>query len=62
MSDEPTARVTIRPNGPVTISGDLLVTEPDGHERTATIVSVCRCQLSANLPYCDGSHKGQTFE
>jgi CDGSH-type Zn-finger protein len=52
--------VIIRPMGPVTIKGEITIIDEDGKEiHDKTIVSICRCGISKNLPYCDGAHKGQ---
>lgn len=50
--------VTLRPHGPLVIRGDFEVTDEDGKllEKKPQM-SFCRCRLSKNWPYCDGSHK-----
>lgn len=51
--------VIIKPKGPVTIKGDIIIFDEDGKEiADKTIVSICRCGLTKNWPYCDGAHKG----
>ena len=57
---EAVTEVILRPKGPVTIKGALKIIDEEGKEITdKTIVSICRCDLSKNWPYCDGAHKGQ---
>lgn len=58
--DQEKTEVILRPRGPVTIKGNIKIIDEDGKEiLDKTIVSICRCGLSQNLPYCDGAHKGQ---
>lgn len=60
LDDKPneTTRVTLRPHGPLVIAGQFEVTDEDGKvlERKPQM-SFCRCRMSKNLPFCDGSHK-----
>jgi CDGSH-type Zn-finger protein len=59
------AKVTVRDNGSLLIEGDFEVVDPTGKPfglAGRTAVSLCRCGLSANKPFCDGSHKRQGFQ
>ncbi len=52
-------------NGPLRLEGEFTLHAHEGAEfglggRTA--ISLCRCGLSANKPFCDGTHNGQGFE
>jgi CDGSH-type Zn-finger protein len=47
-------KLTINNNGSVKIEGDFEIVDIQGR----TVVSICRCGMSANKPFCDGSHKG----
>jgi len=59
MSDQ-NRTITVIPNGPLIVMGDSEITLPSGEKVTKeTRVSLCRCGLSANKPYCDGGHKGK---
>lgn len=53
--DEPAPHVNllnVRENGPLAVRGELVIAgEPTGYRAT-----LCRCGLSKNKPYCDGSH------
>ncbi|MBS1625888.1 MAG: CDGSH iron-sulfur domain-containing protein [Bacteroidetes bacterium] len=50
--------VTLRPHGPLVVRGDFEVTDEDGKVlEKKSQMSFCRCRLSKNWPYCDGSHK-----
>ncbi len=54
-------KLTINSNGSVKIDGDFEIVDMQGNAyglQGRTIVSICRCGLSANKPFCDGSHKG----
>jgi CDGSH-type Zn-finger protein len=57
-------KVTIFRNGPVRLEGDFEIYDPAGNKfglggRTA--ISLCRCGLSENKPFCDGSHGRSGF-
>jgi len=47
------------PRGPLLLRGDHLVVDADGvpHRTTRPVSAVCRCDKSASLPWCDGTHK-----
>ncbi|HVW12510.1 MAG TPA: CDGSH iron-sulfur domain-containing protein [Mucilaginibacter sp.] len=54
-------RLTINSNGSVRVEGDFEIVDKDGNVyglQGRTTVSVCRCGMSQNKPFCDGSHKG----
>jgi len=54
-------KLTINSNGSVKVEGDFEIVDVQGNNyglQGRTIVSICRCGLSANKPFCDGSHKG----
>lgn len=57
-------KVTIFSNGPMRIEGDFEVVDQDGKVfglggRTA--VSICRCGHTGNQPFCDGTHKRESW-
>lgn len=55
------AKLTINSNGSVKIEGDFEIVDREGSKYDLAgrdIVSICRCGLSKNKPFCDGSHKG----
>lgn len=59
-----TTKITINPNGSLKIEGDFELVDKTGKNYGLggrEIVSLCRCGLSNNKPFCDGSHK-QGFE
>jgi CDGSH-type Zn-finger protein len=50
--------ITIRPNGPYRVEGDVPLEGPDGMlYEPKPAYSLCRCGQSANKPYCDATHK-----
>ena len=53
-------RLTINSNGSVKVEGDFEIVDRNGDNYDLggrEIVSLCRCGLSKNKPFCDGSHK-----
>lgn len=53
-------RLTIRSNGSMKLEGEFEIVDESGTAYGLggrEIVSICRCGLSNNKPYCDGSHK-----
>jgi CDGSH-type Zn-finger protein len=56
-ADPPAATVTVYPDGPLVVRGDVRVRDLDGtvFEQARTI-ALCRCGRSARKPLCDGSH------
>ena len=56
-----TTKVTINSNGSLKLEGDFEIVDKNGNKYDLggrEIVSICRCGLSQNKPFCDGSHKG----
>jgi CDGSH-type Zn-finger protein len=54
-------KLTILSNGSVKVEGDFEIVDKSGTPYDLggrTLVSICRCGLSGNKPFCDGSHKG----
>jgi CDGSH-type Zn-finger protein len=54
VSEDPNV-LTIQPNGPNVISGDLVVATPARMREMKTAV-LCRCGRSFDKPFCDGTH------
>jgi CDGSH-type Zn-finger protein len=56
MSD----RITVNNNGPLRIEGEnLTIQDATGKVfglAGRTVISLCRCGLSENKPFCDGAH------
>lgn len=55
-------KITVNNNGSLRVEGDdFEIVDKDGNVYGLggrTLVSICRCGLSKNKPFCDGSHKG----
>jgi len=54
-------KITVKSNGSLKIEGDFEIVDMNGDVYDLggrTIVSICRCGLSKNKPFCDSSHKG----
>lgn len=54
-------KLTINSNGSLKIEGDFEIVDAQGNTYGLAgreLVSLCRCGLSKNKPFCDGSHKG----
>lgn len=57
-------KLTVNNNGSLKVEGDFEIVDPQGNVyglMGRTLVSICRCGLSKNKPFCDGSHK-ENFE
>ena len=54
-------KITVNSNGSLKIEGDFEVVDKSGAAYGLggrTIITVCRCGLSKNKPFCDGAHNG----
>lgn len=57
----PRASVTMYPDGPLIVRGDVVVRDLEGNTVVdGGPVALCRCGRSAVKPLCDGSHKVAT--
>jgi CDGSH-type Zn-finger protein/uncharacterized Fe-S cluster protein YjdI len=57
-----TLKVTLRPNGPLRLDGDLQMFDSGGRLAWQGVeAALCRCGASKNKPFCDGSHKEAGF-
>ena len=57
--------IEIRENGPLRVVGPVTITDKDGKEYSipeGQWVSMCRCGLSENKPFCDAAHRDQGFQ
>ena len=56
-----TTKITVNSNGSLKIEGDFEITDMNGNVYGMAgrdKISICRCGLSKNKPFCDASHKG----
>ena len=54
-------KITINNNGSVRVEGDFEIVDKEGNVYGLggrDVVTLCRCGMSKNKPFCDGSHKG----
>jgi CDGSH-type Zn-finger protein len=54
-------KLTVNNNGSLRVEGEFEIVDAQGQPyglEGRTVVSICRCGLSKNKPFCDGSHKG----
>ncbi len=54
-------KITVNSNGSLRIEGEFEIMDKSGAAYGLAgreIVSLCRCGLSKNKPFCDGSHNG----
>ena len=53
-------KITVNDNGSLKVEGDFELVDRTGTPYDLggrEIISICRCGLSNNKPFCDGSHK-----
>lgn len=54
-------KISIKNNGSMLVQGDFEIVDAAGNTYGLggrDTVSICRCGLSKNKPFCDGSHNG----
>lgn len=55
----PSTKITVNNNGSLKIEGDFEIVDRSGAVyglQGRNVVGICRCGLSQNKPFCDGSH------
>lgn len=58
-------KVTIRPNGPYLVEGEIEVVDVNGNKIDTTgqaRIALCRCGASVKKPFCDGTHSKIGFQ
>jgi CDGSH-type Zn-finger protein len=56
MSD---VNIKVMDKGPLFVSGDVEVVDAEGNRfESKDKFALCRCGLSNNKPFCDGTHSG----
>ena len=56
--------IKVNNNGSLRVEGEFKIIDAAGNEfnlNGRTSVALCRCNLSKNRPFCDGSHKNTGF-
>lgn len=54
--------IKVNNNGSLRVEGEFEIVDANGNKfglDGRTVISFCRCGLSENKPFCDGSHKGK---
>jgi len=56
--------ITVGMNGPYIVKGQIKLVDADGAEFQVkgSQVALCRCGLSSNKPFCDGTHAREGFD
>ena len=58
-------KITIRPNGPYLVEGDVELLDINGAKVDTSDkprIALCRCGASVTKPYCDGTHSKIGFQ
>jgi CDGSH-type Zn-finger protein len=58
-------QISIRPNGPYLVEGDVELIDPHGNKVDTTgrpKIALCRCGGSVQKPFCDGTHSKIGFQ
>ncbi len=58
-------KITVNNDGSIRVEGDFEICDPQGQAfglGGRTVIGLCRCGLSQNKPFCDGSHARQGFQ
>jgi len=53
-------RITVNNNGSLIVAGDIEIVDKNGNVYDLggrEQVTLCRCGMSSNKPFCDGSHR-----
>ena len=54
-------KITVNNNGSLKIESDVEIVDKNGNVNdlgVRDVLSLCRCGLSKNKPFCDGAHNG----
>ena len=55
--------IQAKDNGPFIVKGDASITDGSGQPfETEDHIALCRCGVSGERPFCDGTHKKVGFE
>jgi CDGSH-type Zn-finger protein len=56
------AQIEVEKNGPYWVKDDSSPVSPQGEGQSEQKYVLCRCGLSGNKPYCDGSHRDAKWQ
>jgi CDGSH-type Zn-finger protein len=59
------AKITVKSNGSIKVEGDFDLFDMNGNKfdlSGRTAISLCRCGMSTNMPFCDSAHKECGFK
>lgn len=65
LSGGMSVKVTVVNHGPIRLEGEFSIQDAQGNMyglAGRSVISLCRCGLSANKPFCDGAHKRGEFQ
>ena len=62
MEEKLNADIVIIKDGPIVVTGEIMIVQPNGVVVQSKKSFLCRCGASGNKPYCDGSHKKIDFK
>jgi CDGSH-type Zn-finger protein len=52
--------IKVLDNGPFLVNGNAKIVDAEGNKFDSKAqTALCRCGLSANMPYCSGAHDGK---
>ncbi|MGH1538541.1 MAG: CDGSH iron-sulfur domain-containing protein [Gammaproteobacteria bacterium] len=54
--------IKVQKNGPLIFRGDACIEDASGQKIFRKVGGLCRCEKSANRPFCDGTHSKIGFE
>jgi CDGSH-type Zn-finger protein len=60
-----TTKITVKNDGSILLEGDFEIVDQTGKAfglGGRSTISLCRCGLSENKPFCDGAHRRQGFQ
>jgi len=62
QNNEGLLSIKVQANGPLIFRGDVCIQDTSGQRIFRKVGGLCRCEKSANRPFCDGTHSKIGFE
>lgn len=56
QNNEGLLSIKVQANGPLIFRGDACIQDASGQQIFRKVGGLCRCEKSANRPFCDGTH------